>query len=71
MGKLDIKKVAVVILNYKSWKDTIKEAEICFSLLHIDYPDIIIVDNCSPNDSYKELKKEAEVKKFVLINYVC
>lgn len=67
MDKLDIKKVAVVILNYKSWKDTIKEAEICSSLLHIDYHNIIIVDNCSPNESYKELKKEAEVKKFVLI----
>ena len=40
-------KVAVIILNYKSWKDTIEEVKICKEVLNIDNKDIIIVDNSS------------------------
>ena len=46
------KDVAVIILNFKSWQETIQEADICNEFLGIDYENIIIVDNASPNDSY-------------------
>lgn len=44
------KDVAVIILNFKSWQETIQEADICNEFLGIDYENIIIVDNASPND---------------------
>jgi GT2 family glycosyltransferase len=49
-------KIYVVVLNYNSWEDTIECVE---SLLKMDYKDIniVIVDNCSPNDSVIYLKK--------------
>lgn len=60
-------KVAVIILNYKSWKDTIKEIEICNNILNIKSSDIIIIDNCSPNDSGEKLAKESNEEGFVFI----
>lgn len=59
--------VAIVILNYKSWEETVKEADLCNRLLKISYRDIIIVDNASPNDSYKMLKKATGTREYVLI----
>ncbi len=59
--------IAIIILNYNSWQDTIKEADLCNSKLRIDYKDIIIIDNASPNDSQEMLEKEAEKKNFVFI----
>lgn len=60
-------KIAIIILNYKSWKETIKEAEVCNALLHIDYNDIIIIDNASPNNSVEMLEKERKDRNYVLI----
>jgi GT2 family glycosyltransferase len=49
-------KIYIVVLNYNSWEDTIECVE---SLLKLDYEDIniVIVDNCSPNDSVTYLKQ--------------
>lgn len=62
-----MKELAIIILNYKSWKETIKEAELCNSLLCVDYNDIIIVDNASPNDSAVELEKEQINKGYIFL----
>lgn len=50
-------KTAIVILNYNSWEETLKEIAILNNKLQISNQDIIIVDNFSPNDSDKELSK--------------
>lgn len=58
--------VAVVILNYISWADTIKEAEMVHNVCNVSYKDIIIVDNCSPNDSAEKLEEYCNKKcKFI------
>ena len=62
-----MKDVAVIILNYKSWQETIQEADLCNEFLKIDYQNIIIVDDDSPNDSYEMLSKENVNRKYVLI----
>lgn len=47
--------VAVVLLNYMGWQDTLRCLD---SLLELDYPfkKIIVCDNASPNGSLKELR---------------
>jgi len=44
------KKIYIILLNYKGWKDTIESLE---SVLKNDYENyqIIVVDNDSPNNS--------------------
>lgn len=49
--------VSYVILNYNTWEDTIKEIEILKELIDVNFKDIIVVDNCSPNNSYEKLKE--------------
>ena len=51
--------IAVVILNYNSWQETLEEAQLVNRTCGINYEDIIIVDNNSPNNSEKELRKNA------------
>ncbi len=60
-------RVAIVILNYMSWKDTLEEAKVCHEILNIPYKDIIIIDNNSPNESYAELELSQKIKGFILI----
>lgn len=60
-------KTAIVILNYKSWRDTLKEVENCVKLLKVDYSDIIVIDNDSPNDSSEKLKNASNAHNFVFI----
>lgn len=52
-------RVAVVILNWRNWEDTIVCAE---SVLRNDYPDFqaVVVDNGSPNGSMEHIKEWAE-----------
>ncbi len=50
-----MKDVAVIILNYKTWEDTVSEIETLHDIVKIPYDDIIIVDNNSPNDSVQNL----------------
>ena len=56
-----INEVAVVILNYKSWKDTLNEIDMCHKEIGIDYENIIVVDNASPNESKEELEKNSQL----------
>lgn len=59
-------KTVFIILNYKTYNETIQQAR---HLLAKDLGDraILIVDNASPNDSYKILKKEFNNEKKVEI----
>lgn len=58
--------VAIIILNYMTWEDTLKEVKLCHDLLKIDYKDIIVIDNASPNKSEEELVN-ASIDKFVFL----
>jgi len=60
-------KVAVIILNYNGWKDTIECLE---SLQKIDYPDYltVVVDNASSDGSIEKIKSWAE-KKIKVVEY--
>lgn len=51
-------KVGVVILNYKTYKDTIRLVNDLLSFKMKDEMQIVVVDNCSPNQSFEVLKKE-------------
>ena len=53
-----MQKTAIVILNYKTWQDTLAEAQLVHDLFEIDWSQIIIVDNASPNESVVELAKQ-------------
>lgn len=50
-----MKKVVFIILNYRTYEDTIRQVT---ELVEEDRRDIqiIIVDNCSPNESYEKLR---------------
>lgn len=52
-----MQKTAVIILNYKTWKNTLEEIENVHEACNISYTDIIIVDNFSNNGSVENLKK--------------
>ena len=64
--KTSNKRVAIILLNYKSWEDTLTEVETIHRLFHVDWKDVIVVDNCSPNESAEKLEKAAD-KRFILI----
>lgn len=49
-----MKRIAYIILNYKTWQDTDRVAKEILSFGKED-DILIIVDNCSPNESSKEL----------------
>lgn len=57
----ELPSVAVLLLNYNGWQDTIECLE---SLLLSEYENfnIVVVDNLSPNDSMSELQRWAEEK---------
>ncbi|NYB26376.1 MAG: glycosyltransferase family 2 protein [Methanobacteriaceae archaeon] len=58
--------VAIIIVNWNGWEDTIECLE---SLYRIDYPnyEIIIVDNHSHDDSVKKIKEYSEGKELTII----
>ena len=58
-------KVAIIILNYNNWQDTIECLE---SVLRNDYPNyqVIVVDNGSANNSTEYIKVQAEERQEVL-----
>ena len=60
-------KVAVIILNYKTWRDTLEEINICRNILSVNCEDIVVVDNCSPNESVERLKEKADEIGYVFI----
>ena len=64
-------KVAIIILNWNGWEDTIECIE---SVLQIDYPNynVIVIDNNSNDDSIKKIEEYSEGKikiKSKLIHY--
>jgi len=62
-------KIAIIVLNYKKWRDTIRCLE---SIQQIDYPNYltIVIDNGSNNDSIKKIKEWAEGKIEVKSEFV-
>lgn len=60
-------RTAVIILNYKSWSETLEEIECCNKVLNIDFCDIFVVDNASPNDSLKKFEVARRIKSFNVI----
>lgn len=52
-----IEKLGIVILNYQSYQETIRLVEDLQKQKDVELQ-IIIVDNCSPNDSYRKLQQE-------------
>lgn len=61
------RKVSIIILNYNSWEETLKEIKLCSDIFCFDYNDIIVVDNASPNESAEKLYKESLSKGFHFI----
>jgi len=63
---MESKKVYIIILNYNGWKDTI---ECLNSLLSSSYENfkVVIIDNCSIDNSYKELENIVQDDKIILI----
>jgi glycosyltransferase involved in cell wall biosynthesis len=61
-------KVAIIILNWNGWKDTIECLE---SVFRIDYPNyqVIVVDNGSTDDSVEKIKVCTEGKIKVISNF--
>lgn len=59
--------VAIIILNWNGWEDTI---ECLGSLYQIDYPnyDVIIVDNHSEDDSIEKIKEYCKGKLEIKLN---
>lgn len=57
-------KCGYVILNYNTWKMTKKLALLVSNYKRIDY--VIVIDNCSPDDSFEKLK-EIQTEKIVVV----
>lgn len=62
-----MEKVAVIILNYKTWKQTVEEIQTMKSQPGVRNCDYIVVDNCSPNDSYEKLNEYKDSMGYCLI----
>jgi GT2 family glycosyltransferase len=58
--------VAAIILNYKTWQETLDEIRLMQQTLGINC-DYIVVDNCSPNDSYEQLLKASKLLNYTLL----
>lgn len=58
--------LAIIILNYNSWKDTYQEVQLIKRLFVKENYQIIIVDNQSTNDSYEQLSRLNE-NKYILL----
>ena len=49
--------IAVIILNYMTWQETLREVEAVRKVLAHHPYEIIVVDNCSPIESARELEQ--------------
>lgn len=59
--------VAAIILNYMTWQETLKEVEAVRAVLANCPSEIIVVDNCSPNES-GEMLAQAAPGSFTLLH---
>lgn len=66
-----MKNISIILINYNSWKDTI---ECINSIIHSKYNNfnVIIVDNCSNNDSVVQLEEYLSGKEKIInsISYI-
>ncbi len=55
--------IYIIVLNYKNWDDTIECLE---SIFRSDYKSfrVVVIDNASPNDSFKKIIDWAEGKQY-------
>lgn len=60
-------KVSIIILNYKTYQDTLNVIDEIHAKLNYQNFDIIVVDNDSPNESYNELSAMSEKMNFYLV----
>lgn len=71
MGKLNIMekcKLAIIILNYNSWKLTLKFINEQLSKVNLPkHTKIVVVDNNSSNDSLKHLEKMQKKYNYILL----
>lgn len=61
-------KIAVIILNYKTWKETLEEVETVHKVCGVNYKNIIIVDNNSQNESVEKFKEDSSKGYKLLIS---
>lgn len=52
--------IAVIILNYMTWQETLNEVAAVRAVLADKPYEIIVVDNCSPNESAEKLAQAAD-----------
>lgn len=62
----DLKKVLIIILNYKTYDQTLKEISEFRKMIYQKY-DILVIDNASPNESFKILNKYKDKLEYSLI----
>ena len=62
-----MKKVVIIIVNYNKYEDTIVCVESLLNIYNIHLANIIIVDNCSTNDSYSILKERFIDSKITIL----
>ena len=60
--------IAVIILNYNTWEDTLNEVDLVQNVCNVPASDIIVVDNASPNESGIRLKENSKKKGFVFLS---
>lgn len=66
-----MREVAVILLNYISWEDTLAEMKMLEECLGIAYEDMIVIDNASPNESSERLSRNAEELGYVFLKAEC
>jgi GT2 family glycosyltransferase len=60
-------KVYIILLNYKGWEDTIECIESLFKLKYTNFH-VVLVDNCSPNNSISKIREWADGKHKIEIS---
>lgn len=63
---MEVVRLGIVILNYNTWKETIKCVKTIQKYTKLPYK-IFIVDNKSPNNSLKELEKYYDEKSSIVL----
>lgn len=68
INSINLKRIAIIILNYNGWKDTIECLE---SLQKVEYPDYlaVVVDNGSSDGSIERIKSWAAEKDVKVVEY--
>ena len=62
--------VAIILVNYNGADDTIDCIKSLSEMRDIEY-EIVVVDNCSTDDSVNKLKQSQEMYSFTLLQAEC